>query len=93
VLDLRFLSPTRVDRAGAGHRPENASVRLVADDRGGPGAAGRYQAFGNLFATVEGTAYRLDRHPTMSRHPVTPMTEADLRLHLSPASRSIRPRW
>src|SRR4029077_9066634 len=23
------------------------------------------------------------RHPTMQRHPVTPMTEADLRLHLS----------
>lgn len=42
----------------------------------------RYQAFGNLFATVEGVGYRLDRHPTMSRHPVTPMVEADLRLHL-----------
>ena len=38
----------------------------------------RYQAFGNLFATVAGTGYRLDRHPTMSRHPVTPMHEADL---------------
>ncbi|WP_129115543.1 four-carbon acid sugar kinase family protein [Halegenticoccus tardaugens] len=43
---------------------------------------GRYVVFGNLFATVEGTNYRLDRHPTMSRHPVTPMTEADLTLHL-----------
>jgi uncharacterized protein YgbK (DUF1537 family) len=43
---------------------------------------GRYVAFGNLFATVEGTTYRLDRHPTMSRHPVTPMTEADLTRHL-----------
>jgi 3-oxoisoapionate kinase len=43
----------------------------------------RYQAFANLFATVDGTAYRLDRHPTMSRHPVTPMSEADLRLHLN----------
>ncbi|MFM0674261.1 3-oxo-isoapionate kinase OiaK [Paraburkholderia sediminicola] len=42
----------------------------------------RYQAFGNLFATVDGVGYRLDRHPTMSRHPVTPMNEADLRVHL-----------
>ena len=43
----------------------------------------RYQAFGNLFAAVDGVAYRLDRHPTMSRHPVTPMAEADLRRHLA----------
>lgn len=43
----------------------------------------RYQAFGNLFATVAGHGYRLDRHPTMSRHPVTPMHEADLGLHLA----------
>jgi uncharacterized protein YgbK (DUF1537 family) len=42
----------------------------------------RYQAFGNLFATVAGNGYRLDRHPTMSRHPVTPMHEADLNRHL-----------
>ncbi len=43
----------------------------------------RYQAFGNLFATVGGKTHRLDRHPTMSRHPVTPMDEADLRRHLA----------
>ncbi len=43
----------------------------------------RYQAFGNLFAAVNGQGYRLDRHPTMSCHPVTPMHEADLRLHLA----------
>jgi len=42
----------------------------------------RYQTFGNLFASADGVGYRLDRHPTMSRHPVTPMHEADLRLHL-----------
>jgi len=47
----------------------------------------RYQAFGNLFAAVQGTAYRLDRHPTMSRHPVTPMTEADVRHHLARQTR------
>ena len=39
--------------------------------------------FGNLFARIEGITYRLDRHPTMSRHPVTPMNESDLRVHLS----------
>jgi len=44
---------------------------------------GRYQAFGNLFATADGQTYRLDRHPVMSRHPVTPMDEADLGRHLS----------
>lgn len=43
---------------------------------------GRYQAFGNLFAVADGQGWRLDRHPTMSRHPVTPMAEADLRRHL-----------
>ena len=44
---------------------------------------GRYQAFGNLFAAVDGGGYRLDRHPTMARHPVTPMDEADVRRHLA----------
>jgi len=43
----------------------------------------RYQVFGNLFAAVDGVGHRLDRHPTMSRHPVTPMAEADLRRHLA----------
>ena len=43
----------------------------------------RYQLFGNLFATVDGVGYRLDRHPTVSRHPVTPMGEADVRVHLA----------
>lgn len=43
---------------------------------------GRYVLFGNLFATIDEQTYRIDRHPTMSEHPVTPMTEADLREHL-----------
>jgi len=44
----------------------------------------RYCAFGNLFAAAGqgGDVARLDRHPSMSRHPSTPMGEADLRLHL-----------
>ena len=44
---------------------------------------GRWQAVGNLFAAAHGAAYRLDRHPVMSRHPVTPMDEADLARHLA----------
>lgn len=43
----------------------------------------RYQVFGQLFAAFMGEVYRIDRHPSMSRHPVTPMDEADLRVHLA----------
>ncbi len=48
-------------------------------------ALGRYCVFGNLFARcgVEPEPHRLDRHPSMSRHPITPMDEADLRKHLA----------
>jgi uncharacterized protein YgbK (DUF1537 family) len=42
----------------------------------------RYVLFGNLFAAGGGSIHRIDRHPTMAAHPVTPMDEADLRLHL-----------
>lgn len=47
----------------------------------GAPALGRYCVFGNLFARSgpETEPFRLDRHPTMSRHPVTPMNEADIR--------------
>jgi len=48
----------------------------------GAPAIGRYQVFGNLFAAAGDEIYRLDRHPVMSRHPVTPMDEADLGQHL-----------
>lgn len=43
----------------------------------------RWQVFGNLFAGAGDGRFRLDRHPTMARHPVTPMSEADLRRHLA----------
>lgn len=43
----------------------------------------RYVVFGNLFAAAGDNIYRIDRHPTMSCHPVTPMREADLRRHLA----------
>ncbi len=54
---------------------------------GGAPALGRYCLFGNLFARMGigsgGRIYRLDRHPSMRKHPVTPADESDLRVHLS----------
>lgn len=49
---------------------------------------GRYQVFGNLFARsgLDTEPFRLDRHPTMRQHPITPMVEADLRVHLAEQS-------
>ena len=49
----------------------------------GAPAINRYQAFGNLFASAGQSIYRLDKHPVMSRHPITPMDEADLGQHLA----------
>jgi uncharacterized protein YgbK (DUF1537 family) len=49
----------------------------------GAPALKRYTVFGHHFATAGDATFRLDRHPTMSRHPVTPMNEADLRAHLA----------
>ena len=49
----------------------------------GAPAIGRYQVFGNLFAAASDGIHRLDRHPVMSRHLVTPMEEADLGRHLA----------
>ena len=48
----------------------------------------RYTVFGNHFAAAGDDAHRLDRHPTMSRHPTTPMHEADLRIHLGRQSQA-----
>ncbi|WP_439591373.1 four-carbon acid sugar kinase family protein [Microbacterium sp.] len=44
---------------------------------------GRYTVFGHHFAVEGGTVHRLDRQPTMSSHPSTPMDESDLARHLS----------
>ncbi len=49
----------------------------------GEPSMGRFQCFGHLFALAQGRGYRLDRHPTMAQHPVTPMDEADLGRHLA----------
>jgi len=59
--------------------PDQTSIPLLV----GAPPLGRYTLFGQHFARMHDTVYRLDRHPVMSRHPITPMKEADLRLHLA----------
>ena len=58
----------------------DASIPVVAATP----ALGRYCTFGHLFARsgTDGQVHRLDRHPIMGVHPMTPMHEADLALHL-----------
>ena len=47
----------------------------------------RFQVFGHLFAGTAEGVFRLDRHPVMAHHPVTPMTESDLLRHLAAQTR------
>ncbi|MFV0358148.1 four-carbon acid sugar kinase family protein [Tropicimonas sp.] len=61
-----------------GIRPVSAVPMLTAAPQ-----MRRYQAFGHLFAGTPEGVFRLDRHPVMSRHPVTPMDEADLLRHIT----------
>lgn len=57
---------------------QEATAILIAQPR-----LGRYTVFGNHFARApDASVQRLDRHP-MSRHPSTPMKEADLRRHFA----------
>jgi len=53
----------------------------------GAPALGRFCVFGQLFARFgigsKGAIHRLDRHPALSQHPVTPMHEADLLRNLA----------
>ena len=61
----------------------NRAILVVA---GAPHLS-RYCVFGNLFARMgigsDAEIYRLDRHPVMRHHPVTPATESDLCVVLS----------
>ena len=43
----------------------------------------RYSFAGHLFAAYQAKTYRIDRHPVMSVHPVTPMDESDVLRHLA----------
>lgn len=66
-----------LDRATAHFGKRDVPVLAATPD------FGRYTCFGNHFARFDENIERLDRHPSMSRHPRTPMYEADLRLHLA----------
>jgi len=75
--------------------PETGNIAAVADRYalsvgakwkaviGGQPSLRRFCLLGNLFAGAGNRElYRIDRHPVMSVHPVTPMDEADLCRHL-----------
>jgi len=48
----------------------------------------RFTIFGNHFAAMgDNQIFRLDRHPSMCNHPVTPMKDADLGRHLARQTR------
>ncbi|MEZ2129568.1 MULTISPECIES: four-carbon acid sugar kinase family protein [unclassified Sinorhizobium] len=64
-------------RAAAHFGKRDVSVLAATPD------FGRYTCFGNHFARFADRIERLDRHPSMSRHPRTPMHESDLRMHLA----------
>jgi uncharacterized protein YgbK (DUF1537 family) len=63
------------------HHIANDFVPIV----GGQPNLQRYCLFSNLYAAVNGggEVFRIDRHQTMRNHPVTPMREADMRVHLA----------
>ena len=76
--------------------PDTGNIAAIADGYakavgarwkaiiGGQPSLKRFCLLGNLFAaTNNGKIHRIDRHPVMACHPVTPMDEADLRCHLS----------
>lgn len=54
-------------------------------------ALGRYCVFGNLYALskTDHTVHRIDRHPVMRAHPITPMHEADLSIHIGQQKKTI----
>jgi uncharacterized protein YgbK (DUF1537 family) len=74
-------------RIGSIGRAADLAFRVIKPPFGvivqGVPVIGRYVVFGNHFTTVGSKTYRLDRHPMMSRHPITPMDEGDLRLHFA----------
>jgi len=43
----------------------------------------RYQCFGHLFAAASNDVFRLDLHPVMAKHPVTPMNESHVATHIA----------
>src|SRR5262245_48259553 len=82
VFHVRQLAAIRQYRARARDRSAGVRMSLCAHCCGGatPGA------LCSVREPVRGRSwrdYRIDRHPAMRSHPVTPMDESDLRLHLA----------
>ncbi|MBP0598741.1 four-carbon acid sugar kinase family protein [Herbaspirillum sp. LeCh32-8] len=80
-----FDSAPHIGNIGAALRIWRARIanRFVPIVGGQPNLR-RYCLFSQLYAAEKagGEVVRIDRHPTMRQHPVTPMDEADLRIHL-----------
>ena len=85
LLDVRFVAADRQHRPGDRHRPPRVSepLRAAGGRRAGACSDSACSAIFSRRSGLDSPVYRLDRHPTMRHHPVTPMTEADLRVHLS----------
>lgn len=49
----------------------------------------RFQYFGHLFAGFGEEVYRLNRHPVMSHHPVTPISESDVAAYIGIQTSSV----
>lgn len=74
VGNIALLAQVLADAAGLG------DLAVL----GGQPSLGRHAVFGTLFARgPDGRIHRIDRHPVMAIHPVTPMHEADLIRHLA----------
>jgi len=83
LLQMRFPDVRAVGVAGVSRSMSPAQMDTDLPLIVGAPFLRRSVAFSNLFARVDDVTYRLDRHPTMSKHPLTPMNEADLRGHLA----------
>jgi len=81
-----FDSAPEIGSIGAAVRIWRARIRNpFVPVVGGQPNLRRYCLFSHLHAAEKagGDVVRIDRHPTMSRHPVTPMEESDMRVHLA----------
>ncbi len=67
----------RAIEIGLSNFAQNSAVLVI-----GAPQIKRYTFAGHLFAAYQGKIYRIDRHPVMSVHPITPMDESDVLRHL-----------
>ena len=83
LLDRGLLAGDRQLRPGPRARPRalRRAARAVARRPARASAATRCSA--TTSRPTAARVHRLDRQPTMANHPVTPMRESDLRLHLA----------